>query len=74
MQVAIANEHHDIAVRNRGRLMHPLVSGQECPAATPAAPEEFAIDQLVPRHFIETQESVHLSRVRLPAGKESNPH
>ena len=64
MQVAIANENDDIAVRNRGRLMHPLVGGQEFPAASPVANEEFAIDQLVPRHFIEAEESVQLSRVR----------
>ena len=31
MQVAIADECHDVTVRNRGRLMHPLVGGQEVP-------------------------------------------
>jgi hypothetical protein len=38
--------------------MHPLVGGQELPATSPAANQEFSIDQLVPRDFIETDESV----------------
>jgi hypothetical protein len=58
MQVAIADELDDVTVRDHDRLMHPLVSGQEFPAASSVANEEFSIDQLVPRHFIETEESV----------------
>jgi hypothetical protein len=58
MQIAIADELDDLTVRNHDRSMHPLVSGQEFPAASPVANEEFSIDQLVPRHFIETEESV----------------
>src|ERR1017187_6486291 len=74
MQVAIANERDDVTVRNHGGLMHPLVGGQELPAASSVANEKFSIDQLVPRHFLETEESVQLGRVRRPAGKEPNPH
>jgi hypothetical protein len=58
MQAAIAHEGDDVTVRNHGRLMHPLVGGQELPATAPVANQEFSIDQLVPRHFIETEESV----------------
>jgi hypothetical protein len=58
MQVAIANERDDVTVRDHSRLMHPLVGGQELPAASSVANEEFSMDQLMPRHFIETEESV----------------
>lgn len=58
MQAMIADEGDDVTVRNHGRLMHPLVCGQELPATSSAANQEFSIDQLVPRHFIETEESV----------------
>jgi len=58
MQVASANERDYVAVRDRPRLVHPLVGGQKLPPASPVANEEFSIDQLVPRHFIKTQESV----------------
>jgi hypothetical protein len=58
MQVAVANERDGVTVRNHGRLMHPLVSGQELPAASSTAYEQFSIDQLVPRHFIEAEKSV----------------
>jgi hypothetical protein len=58
LQVAIANEPDDVAVRDHGRLMHTLVGGQEFPAASSVANKEFSIDQLVPRDFIETDESV----------------
>jgi hypothetical protein len=57
MQVAIANELDDVAVRNHGRLRHPLISGQELPAPSSVANKEFSIDQLVPCNFIETEES-----------------
>jgi hypothetical protein len=58
MQVAIANELDDVTVRDHDRLMHPLVVGQELPTASPVSNEEFSVDQLVPRHCIETEESV----------------
>jgi hypothetical protein len=58
MQAAITDEGDDITVRDHGRLMHSLVGGQELPATSPVANQEFAIDQLVPRHFIEADESV----------------
>jgi hypothetical protein len=57
MQVAIANEPGDVAVRNHGRLRHLLISGQELPTASPVANKEFSIDQLVPCNFIDTEES-----------------
>jgi hypothetical protein len=57
VQVAMANELDDVAVRDHGRLMHPLVGSQEFPAAPSVANKEFSIDQLVPRDFIETEES-----------------
>jgi len=74
VQAAIANKRDDIAVRNIDRLMHPLIGGQQLPAASPAANQEFSVDQLVPRHFIETEESVQLGRVRRPVGQVPNPH
>ena len=74
MQAAIANERDNVTVRDPARLMHPLVGGQKLPAAAPVANEEFSIDQLVPRHFIETEESVQLGDIRCPIGKEPNPH
>ena len=74
MQVAIANKRDDVAVRDDGCLMHPIVSGQELAAASSVANEEFSIDQLVPRHFIETEESVQLGRIGRPVGKEPNSH
>jgi hypothetical protein len=58
MQAAIADEGDDLTVRNHGRLMHSLVGGQELPATSPVANQKFPIDQLVPRHFIEAEESV----------------
>jgi hypothetical protein len=58
IEVAIANELDDVAVRDHGRLMHTLVGGQEFPAASSVANQEFSINQLVPRDFIETDESV----------------
>jgi hypothetical protein len=54
----IADEGDDVTVRNRGRLVYSLVRGQELPATSSVANQEFSIDQLVPRHFIETEESV----------------
>ena len=57
IEVAIANERDNVTVRDHGCLMHPLVGNQQLPAASPVANEEFSIDQLVPRDFIETEES-----------------
>jgi hypothetical protein len=74
MQVAIANKRDDVAVRDHGHLMYPLVGGQELPAASSVANEEFSIDQLVPHHLIETEEPVQLGRKGRPVGKEPNPH
>src|ERR1035437_1082105 len=74
MQVASANERDYVAVRDRARLVHLLVSGQKLPPASPVANEEFSVDQLMPRHFVETEESVQLSRVGRAVGKEPNPH
>ena len=58
IEAAIADEGDDVTVRNRGRLVYSLVRGQELPATSSVANQEFSIDQLVPRHFIETEESV----------------
>ena len=58
IEAPIADEGDDVTVRNHGRLVYSLVRGQELPATSPAANQEFSIDQLVPRHFIETEESV----------------
>jgi hypothetical protein len=74
MQVASANECYDVTVRDFARLMHPLVIRQELPAASSVAKEEFSVDQLMPCHFIETEQSVQLGRVRRPVGQEPNPH
>src|ERR1035437_5241750 len=74
MQVASANERDYVAVRDRARLVHLLVGGQKLPPPSSVANEEFSIDQLMPRHFVETEESVQLSRVGSPVGKEPNPH
>jgi hypothetical protein len=57
MQVAIPNERDDVPVRDHGRLMHSPIGGQQLPAASPVANEEFSIDQLVSRDFVETEES-----------------
>jgi hypothetical protein len=38
--------------------MHPLVVGQKFPATPSVADKEFSIHQLVPRHFIESEQSV----------------
>src|ERR1019366_3760759 len=64
MQVASADERGYVAMRDRARLVHPFVGGQKLPPASPVANEEFSIDQLMPRHPVETEESVQLSRVR----------
>jgi hypothetical protein len=72
-QAAIANERYDVAVRDHTRLMNLLVGGQEFPAPSPVTDEEFSIDQLMPGHFIEIEESVQRSRVGRPVGKEPNP-
>src|SRR5712664_982213 len=74
MQVATANERNDLTVRDNARLMHPFVGGQEVSAATPVANEKFSVNQLVPRHFIATEESVQFGRIRRTVGKETNPY
>jgi hypothetical protein len=47
--------------------MHPFVGGQELPAAPAVANQEFSIDQFVPRHFSQFEESGQLGRIRRPA-------
>src|ERR1039457_7672997 len=66
MQVAIANERDDVTVRNHGGLMHPLVGGQELPAASSVANEEVSIDHLVPR-------SLHRDRGVCPTRPRTAP-
>jgi hypothetical protein len=58
LQVPLADEPDDIAMRDKARLMYPLIRGQQFPAAAPIADEEFAMDQLVPGYLIELEESV----------------
>lgn len=58
MQTAIANECHNLTVRDQARLMHLLVGGQELFPASSVANEKFSIDQLVPGHLVETEKSV----------------
>jgi hypothetical protein len=58
MQVPIPNERDHLVVRDHDRLMHPLVVGQKFPATPSVADKEFSIHQLVPRHFIESEQSV----------------
>ena len=74
MQIAIANERDDLAVRDRARLMHPLVGRQELPATSSVANQEFSIDQLMSGHFVETEESVQFGGVGRPVGEEPDPY
>src|ERR1035437_6122982 len=74
MQVASADERDYVAMRHRARLVHLLVSSQKLLPASPVANEEFSVDQLMPRHFVETEESVQLIRIGRAVGKEPNPH
>src|SRR5205809_5809798 len=74
MQIAMANERDDVTMRDRLRLMHPLVGGQKLRAATPVANQEFSVDELVSSHFLQIEKSGQLSRVGWPVGQGPNPY
>ena len=63
VQLPIANEGDDLAVRDEARLMHLFIGSQEFPAASTVTDEKFSIDQFMSRDFIETQESVQFAGV-----------
>jgi len=73
VQTAMAYKLDDFPVRDDGRLMHVLVSGQQLGAASPVANKQFSIDQLVPCDRVQTYKSLQFGRVGRPVGKESNP-
>ena len=58
MQVASANELHDIAVRNDTRLVHALIDAQKLAAASAVANQKLSINQFVPCHLVESQKSI----------------
>ena len=74
MRAAIPDEPGDVTVRAHARLMHLLVGGQKLCTASPAADEELSVNQLMPRHLIETEEPRELGRVGRPVSKEADPH
>ena len=74
LQVPIAHERDDLAVRNDARLMYLLIGGQELPSASTIADEKFSIDQFMSPDLIETQESIQFDCVGCPVGKEANPY
>jgi len=74
MQTSFAHERNDVTVRNEFNVVHALVGSQEFDAASPVADEELAIDQLVPSHFIQSQQPIHLRGVGCPVCQESNPN
>jgi hypothetical protein len=54
MQVSIANELHDLTVRDGSRLVYTLIDGQELLPPSAVAYEEFSVYQLVPLNLIES--------------------
>src|SRR5580704_621340 len=74
VQAAMAYKLDDFPMRDQGRLMHVLVSGQQLGAASRVANEQFSINQLVPRDGVYTYESLQLGRVGRAVGKEPSPN
>jgi hypothetical protein len=62
VQSTVEHELDDIAVRHGGRSMHLLVIRQQLPPPALIPDEEFSEDELMPAHFVATQESVKLCR------------
>jgi len=74
VQLAIASKRHNVAMRNQACLLHTLIGRESLPAATLVAYQEFSKYQFVPAHLVETEQSVQLGCIRLPAGQRSDPN
>jgi len=61
MQVALPNKRDNFRMRNGCRLKHPFISFQQLLTPSPIADQEFAIDQVVPKHLAEIEQPIQLT-------------
>ena len=55
------------------RLTHSRIGQQELPAATAIPDDQFAVNEIVPKHFIVSEEPVEFMGVGLFPGEKANP-
>ncbi len=73
VQVSIADELHHLTMRDGARLVYTLIYRQKLPPACAFTHEQLSIYEGVPRHLIDGEQSIQLSRVGRPASKEPDP-
>ncbi len=74
MKTALPYEGDDLCVRNRGCLVHLLVSIEQLSTTAFVTDKEFAKNEFVANDFIPLQQRVEFGGIGFTTRKEANPH
>jgi hypothetical protein len=74
MQTALPYEDDDISMRNRGCLVHLLVSIEQLSTTAFVTDKQFAKNEFVAHYFVPLQQRIEFGSVGFTTREEANPH